>query len=185
MQVALCVCELVPSIESRVRWVFVLHDLERYKTTNTGWLAWRSIAGAQLCWYRSRVEPTIPPIELPDDRDPWLLFPGRGEPATPEQAMAGDRPLTIVVPDGTWSQTRKIVRTRPELADLPTLALPAGAQARWSLREETLASGMSTVDAVCWLMAALEGPEVVAPLERVAEAMWRRTMTSRGTPPPL
>ena len=184
MQVALCVCDLVPSIESRVRWVFVLHDLERYKTTNTAYLAWRSIAGAQLCWYRSRIEPTIPPVELPDDRDTWLLLPLRGEPVPATELARRDRPLTIVVPDGTWSQTRKIVRTRPELADLPTVSLPEEACARWSLREETWPAGMSTVDAVCWLMAALEGPEAAAPLERVAEAMWRRTMISRGTPPP-
>jgi len=184
MQVALCVCDLVPSIESRIRWVFVLHDLERYKTTNTGWLAWRSIRDAQLCWFRSRTEPTTPPIELPPERETWLLFPGRGEPLPAGEVAARPGPLTIVVPDGTWSQTRKIVRTRPELSELPTIALPDAAHARWSMREETWASGMSTVDAVCWLMAALEGPEAAAPLERVAEAMWRRTLTSRGTPPP-
>jgi DTW domain-containing protein YfiP len=184
MQEQICICELVPSIRSRCRWVFVLHDLERYKTTNTGYLAWRSIADAQLCWYRSRVEPTIPPVELPEERETWLLFPGRGEPVPAADLLTRDKPLTIVIPDGTWSQTRKIVRTRPEFADLPCISLPEEAHARWSLRQETLESGMSTVDAVCWLMAALEGPEASAPLERVAEEMWRRTMTSRGTPPP-
>ena len=177
MHSALCVCDLIPSIATRGHWILVQHPAEQLKTTNTGHLAARSIVGAQLCTVASRTEPPDPLPRL--DQPAWVLFPSEGC-AQPSELPAG---ATIVVPDGTWTQARKIIRTNAALKDLPRVGLPPEAQARWSLREETSANGMSTLDAVCWLLAALEGPAVAAPLEELAEAMWSRTLQSRGARP--
>ncbi len=177
MHTARCVCDLIPSIETRGRWVVVQHRSEEHKTTNTGHLIARSLAGSHLCTWRSRTEPPDPVPELGPEA--WVLFPSEGC-AQPEDLPPG---ATIVVPDGTWTQARKMIRTNALLADLPRVGLPEGAHARWSLREETSADGMSTLDAACWLLAALEGPEVAAPLEQLAEAMFTRTLASRGIRP--
>jgi DTW domain-containing protein len=177
----ICICEFIPQVESRVRWVFVQHDAERYKTTNTGILAQSSLVDSQMCWYRTREDPTEPPVELGEGRESWLLFPRSGaDPLPAAELEKREGPITIVVPDGTWSQTRKIVRIVPALKELPCVALPPEAHARWSVRLETLGGGMSTIDAVCWMLAAMEGPEVAKPLEDVARIMWERTIVSRG-----
>ena len=174
---ASCVCSLVPAIRTRGRWVLVQHPSEGHKTTNTGHLAARALMDSHLCLFRSRTAPLDPPPPLGPEA--WVLFPGEGS-SLPGAVPAG---ATIVVPDGTWTQARKMIRTSAALCCLPRVRLPTEARARWSLREETSADGMSTLDAVCWLLAALEGPDVAAPLEQLAKAMWARTLASRGTPP--
>lgn len=204
MHRGLCICALVPVIRTRSLWFFVQHASEQGKTTGTGALAHRALAGSRLCLFRGRSEPTEPPLLLPADRPAFLLFPPRPARAAPDSpgvergiessdpslgsrmadsahpdALAG-LDVSIVVPDGTWSQVRKIVRGVPELGGLPRVRLPDEARARWSLRRETSPGGMSTVDAVCWLLAALEGPLVAAPLEEAARQMWLRTVASRG-----
>ena len=173
----LCVFALVPAIVTRGQWVLVQHPSEGHKTTNTGHLAARALVGSHRCVFRSRTAPLDPAPRLGSPA--YVLFPSEGS------CAPGDVPTgaTIVVPDGTWTQARKMIRTAASLRDLPRVALPSGAHARWSLREESSSDGMSTLDAVCWLLGALEGAHVAAPLEALAQAMWSRTLFSRGTPP--
>ena len=102
--------------------------------------------------------------------------------AAPASALPSAGPLTLVIPDGTWTQARKLVRSE-SLRSLPRVALPPSAHARWSLREETRDGGMSTLDAVCWLLREVDGPDVAAPLEELARTMWARTMETRGLSP--
>jgi DTW domain-containing protein len=173
---AACVCALIPAIETRGRWVVVQHRGEHHKTTNTGHLIARSLVGAHRCSFTSRTAPLEPPPGPLGAA--WVLFPGE-ESVAPSTLPVG---ATIVVPDGTWIQARKMVRTNQEIAGLPRVGLPQEAHARWSLRRDT-SDGMSTLDAACWLLAALEGPEVSEPMERLAEAMWAGTLRSRGVRP--
>lgn len=174
---ALCVCALIPSIETGGPWVLVQHYTELRKTTNTGHLATRALVGSRLCSFYSRTEPLQPPAELASDA--WVLFPS--EDAVPPTELPPS--ATIVVPDGTWTQARKMIRTHAALAELPRVGLPPEAHPRWVLRAEGSAHGMSTLDAICWLLAAVEGPEAAAPLEELARAMWSRTLFSRGIRP--
>lgn len=178
MLAALCVCSLIPAIRTAGPWVVLQHRTERHKTTNTGHLGVRSLVGARLCVVHSRTEPAQPPVGPLEDA--WVLFPGEDS-ADPADLPPG---ATLIVPDGTWTQARKMVRTHASVRDLPRVGLPPGAVPRWSLREETSPGGMSTLDAMCWLLSAVEGPEVSAALEALAEAQWRRTLQSRGAPPP-
>ena len=124
-------------------------------------------------------------LAVGEGRDAWLLFPREGaEIVPPERLRSPPRPLTIFVLDGTWGQARRMARTLPQVRDLPVVGLPEGATARWSLRAETVAGGMATVDAVAWLLGALEGELAAEPLERAWQAMSDRTLASRGTPRP-
>ncbi len=179
MHVQRCICDDIPSVASRAHWVVVQHHSEGWKTTNTGRLVSLGIADAELATFSSRTMPLDPPPTLQGPT--WVLFPDDAA-AAPEELPA-DGPVTLIVPDGTWSQVRKIVRQAP-LRDLPRIGLPPHARARWSLREESLPTGMSTLDAVCWLLRAVDGEEAAAPLEKLARTMWERTLESRGVKPP-
>ena len=64
------------------------------------------------------------------------------------------------------------------------MGLAEGALARYSLRDETLKGGMSTLDAVSWLAGAAEGPALEDSLNALSRVVFERTMASRGTPVP-
>jgi len=188
MHVPLCICATIPNIVSRARFVFVVHPAERWKTTNTGRIAARGIEGSRLSFFVGRGREFDPPTDLGDAA---ILFPPRDDEPAPVDAgewvdrveARGRRP-TIVIPDGTWSQCRKIVGRHDALRGLPRLRLPDRATPRGGLRLECLAAGMSTIDAVAWLIEEIDGPEAGAAMARLHRTMLERTMASRGTPLP-
>lgn len=191
MILELCICDAIPSVRTRARFVFVMHRAERFKTTNTGRLAVLSLVDAVRTEFVGRTEPFEPPLELGEDGATAVLFPPRDDepPAVDVSRWAdaveadGRRPV-VVVPDGTWGQCRKMVSRHATLASLPRLALPAGARPRGGLRMECLATGMSTIDAVAWLVAALDGEERAAPIVALHRRMVEWTLASRGRPLP-
>lgn len=188
MHQALCFCDLVPSLASRARFVFVLHTAERWKTTCTGRIAAMGVQGSELSYWVGRTKPFDPPVALGSAA---VLFPPRpDEPPALDAAEwvteieeRGLRP-TIVVPDGTWAQCRKMVGRHDDLQHLPRLQLPEGSAPRGGLRAECLTHGMSTIDAVAWLLSAIDGPDAGAPMAHLHRTMLERTMASRGTPLP-
>ncbi|MCP4872634.1 MAG: DTW domain-containing protein [Proteobacteria bacterium] len=174
-----CICDHIPSVASRANWVVVQHRSEGHKTTNTGRLAALGIADAQVATFHSRIGPLDPPPTI--TAPAWVLFPS--DDAVGPETLPTDGPVTLVVPDGTWPQARKIARV-DALRDLPRVGLPPEAMARWSLRDESRPGGMSTLDAVCWLLRAVDGAAVAEPLEALARTMFERTVASRGIRPP-
>ena len=182
---ALCVCPLIPRLRTRHRWLYIQHFTEQDKTTNTGRLAHLAMPDSQRAWFRSRVEDPEPALDWGAPEDLFLLFPREGvEFVDPAELSQRERPATVVILDGTWKQTRKMARSIPPLSEARCVALPPGAHARHSLRHETLEGGMSTLDAVAWLAAEIEGAEAGAQLTSLGRVVWERTMASRGTPVP-
>ncbi|HCP47383.1 MAG TPA: hypothetical protein DIU15_15180 [Deltaproteobacteria bacterium] len=184
MLVGLCLCAEIPQVATRHRFLLIRHRLEQWKTTNTGRLAAAALSNCQLCQYGTRTEPPTPPPQWGAPSLRYLFYPRQGGPAPrpPSELRDLEQPATIVVLDGTWSQTRKMARTIPQLAEVPTVALPAGAEPRFSLREETFGGGLATLDAISWLVEAVEGPEVADPLNELYSAFVHRVLESRGTP---
>jgi len=153
----LCVCDLFPDppLETRTRLVLFIHRYEDRKTTNTGRLAAECIAGSEVR-VRGHEHHPCPPYVAPPGTRPLLLFPH--EEATPLEHLApSPEPVTLIVPDGTWRQARR-VRTRVPGLD----AVPC-------------------VEAIARAFELLEGPQVRAALDRVFRAMVERTLWSRGT----
>ena len=88
-----------------------------------------------------------------------LLYPGddAGAPGVPP-------PRRLVLLDGTWRQSRRLLAANPWLAALPRLSLPAG-PSRYAIRRAHRPGQWSTVEAGLQALAHLEGaPERFAPL---------------------
>ena len=177
----LCVCDLFPDppLETRTRLVLFIHRYEDRKTTNTGRLAAECIAGSEVR-VRGHEHHPCPPYVAPPGTRPLLLFPH--EEATPLEHLApSPESVTLIVPDGTWRQARR-VRTRvPGLDAVPCVTLPAGEPTTYGLRLERRPGGLATVEAIARAFELLEGPHVRAALDRVFRAMVERTLWSRGT----
>ena len=175
----LCVCPLMPApkLVTRTRLVLIIHRDEVRKPTNTGRLGAECLASSETVVRGFEGEPSAP-LALAGTR-PVLLFPA--DDAVPlDQLVAGELPVTLIVPDGTWRQAQR-VRTRvPGLADVPCAVLPPGPPSRYRLRSEPRPGGLATVEAIARAFGLLEGAEVQAALERVFRAMVERTLWSRG-----
>ena len=178
MHRGLCVCALVTPMETRTRLALVIHRSEDRKSSNTGRLAAACIARSSV-HVRGHEGGEAPALAWDPGSTPLMLFPH--DDALPLARFAGGaRPITLVVPDGTWRQASKVRARVAALRDVACAALPPGLPSAYRLRGEAHAHHLSTIEAVARAMAILEGPQVAAVLERVFRAMVERTLWARG-----
>jgi DTW domain-containing protein len=181
MHESLCICEMIPRIETRTRLVLVIHRFEDRKPTNTGRLATLCLPDSETIVRGHEDRPTAP-IPIAPETQPLLLFPA--EDAAPIEPFARcGRPVTLIVPDGTWRQASKVRSRVPGLRDVPCVTLPRGAPSHYRLRFDPHAQGLATIEAIARAFAILEcerGAEVQQRLEWVFRAMVERTLWARG-----
>jgi len=177
MHQSLCICALVPQIETRTRLVVVMHRAEARKSTNTGALAARCIARSEIIVRGHEDRPST--FVADPSTQPILLFPH--EDAVPLSDFSRcDRPITLVVPDGTWRQASKVRARVPGLRDVPCVRLPAESRSTYRLRVESHDDRLSTIEAIARAMGLLEGMHVRGALEHVFHAMVERTLWAKG-----
>jgi DTW domain-containing protein YfiP len=148
--------------------VVVMHCFEAQRSTNTGRLAVRMLEGAHV---RLRGELDAP-VETPLPGRRMVLFPlEHARPLVPEDARDG--PVTLVVPDGSWSQARRIARRDPFAVGAQAVSIPAGvATSAYGLRRSDRAGALCTMEAIAIAMGILEGERVGSALRAGFEA-WR------------
>jgi DTW domain-containing protein YfiP len=87
-----------------------------------------------------------------------LLFPGEAaQPLPLAPSPADQRPLLLVVPDGTWRKARKLLHLNPGLAELPRVCLPAGLSSRYRLRKAPAEGALATIEAIASALELQEG----------------------------
>jgi DTW domain-containing protein len=181
MHGSLCICALIPKVETRTRLVLVIHRYEDRKPTNTGRLATECLPNSEVVVRGHEAQPS-PPIAPPPETQPLLLFPD--EDAVPIERFADSaRPVTLIVPDGTWRQASKVRARVPGLRDVPRVSLPLGARSLYRLRVDAHEQGLATIEAIARALGVLEGARGAAvqeALEWVFRAMVERTLWARG-----
>lgn len=178
MHRALCVCALVPRLETRTRLALVIHRYEDRKPTNTGRIATACLPNSEVLVRGHEGQDAA--VVFAEGSEPLLLFPH--EDAEPlDRFVASTRPVTLVVPDGTWRQASKMRRRVPGLSNVRCVALPASPdRPTLRLRAEAHAHGLSTLEAIARALGVLEGPAVQTALEHLYLTIVERTLWMRG-----
>jgi DTW domain-containing protein YfiP len=184
MHSSLCVCPLVPTLDTRTRLVLVIHRAEDRKPTNTGRLAVLAMKNSEVLVRGHESSPTDS-FAFSEATRPLFLFPH--EDAVPLASLAtvkgDDRPVTLIVPDGNWRQASKVRNRVAGMKDIPCVSLPVGEPSIYRLRLEAHPFGLATLEAIGRSLRLLEGdagPEVERALLHVFRAMVDRTLWSRG-----
>jgi DTW domain-containing protein YfiP len=207
MHLSLCICALLPRLETRTRVVLLLHQLEVDKPTNTGVVAARCLVNSAVV-YRGRAPDQPSPVvagsegggldeqaarlaaAIPAGTRAAFLFPHAS--ATPlEEWRAGAAPVTLIVPDGTWSQAARALSRFGHRLALPCVALAEakGGSAsvdvapRGRLRAAARPGRLATLEALARALGVLDGPEIEAELTRVFRVMTDRTLWTNGRLP--
>ncbi|MDB4944652.1 MAG: hypothetical protein JWP97_4186 [Labilithrix sp.] len=184
MHDSLCVCALIPRLETRTRLLLFIHRSEDRKTTNTGRLASECLVNSEVIVRGGEDERNDAFVPQPGTR-PLLLYPADDAvPITELASVAGDdRPVTLIVPDGNWRQACKMRQRVVGLKEVPCVTLPLGAPSSYRLRAEAHDFGLATLEAIGRAFRVLEGeqgPAVEQALLHVFRAMVERTLWSRG-----
>jgi DTW domain-containing protein YfiP len=181
-----CICDEIDTVATRLQGrvrtkvVLVTHAKELRRSTNTGFLLERvlgfevRVRGAKdrACDLEDLAAPGAQAL---------LLYPEEGAPVLTLE----DRPSHLVVADGSWRQTTRMVYRDPVLARLKHVTLPPGPPGRYRLREAPRDDALCTLEAVARALELTEGErglELRRELEGLLEAQVRATMRMRGKP---
>lgn len=177
-----CLCDLIPSIETRARLSLVIHSKELRRTTNTGTLAAKALSNSEVLVRGKMGEPLDLKPLLAGDYRPLLFYPSDDAvELTAEFVSQSSLPIHLIVPDGNWRQAGKVHLRHPELADIPRVAITVPNTAAFHLRAESTSFGMATLQAIAHAYGIIEGNHVKDALLRLYQAKLDRTLEGRGT----
>ena len=171
-----CLCHLIPQLPSRTRVLILQHPDEVGHALNTARLAALGLENAEL-----RVGEVFADLHFDPAYQACLLFPGEmAQPLPLVPSDADERPLLLVVPDGTWRKARKLLHLNPALAALPRVCLPPGLNSRYRLRKAPAAGALATIEAIAAALELQEG-RCFAELLRPFEALIEGQIAAMGT----
>jgi DTW domain-containing protein len=181
LHAASCMCQHMVPLELETRLVLVMHYKELPKTTATGPMALAALGNSELHVHGLRGKPVdLDPLHE-QGRRVLVLFPQEGACTLSESFRNDDpRPVTLLVPDGSWHQASRMPKRIPALARAQPVTLPVGPATRWGVRKETHPSGLATFEAIARALGYLESSAVRQQLEALFERMVTATYQNRG-----
>ncbi|MDP2255108.1 MAG: tRNA-uridine aminocarboxypropyltransferase [Polaromonas sp.] len=170
-----CICQWITPVDHRVEVVVLQHPLEVGQAKGSARLlhlslphsalvtgevfaeaALRALISAPLHQHASASPPMHTILLYPDSPQDQAL----GLPAPPALAPAhlhDPSRLRLIVLDGTWRKSRKMLYLNPLLHQLPRLALRGMPASHYRIRKAHQPDQLSTLEATCAALVQLEG----------------------------
>jgi DTW domain-containing protein YfiP len=160
-----CICRWITPVASAVDVLIFQHPLEVANAKGSARLLHLSIEGSTMVTGEVFPEAQLKDMLQRGGRTPVLLYPDTpddtslGMPAPPELApelLARPSALRLVVLDGTWRKSRKMLYANPLLHSLPRLPLSNLPATHYTIRKAHAPDQMSTLEATCHALAQVE-----------------------------
>ena len=183
MRMDLCYCAEIRSSACSTRLVLVMNSNEQYKPSSTARLLKSVLPQTEL--YVAGAREGYPDLDflLAPEANAHILFPSDDAPVLDQSYLSRlSGPLTLVVPDGTWQQAKRLASHRAlALRHLPRVKLAGSQSSRYQLRKSHSEYGLCTLEAVAYALAELEGEEVRDLLLKNLDVLIERVLWSRRT----
>jgi DTW domain-containing protein YfiP len=162
LRTAVCICGDAPRLDLATRVILLMHRYEWGRSSNTGHLVRLALGNAEIRIHGRRRRIAEDGI---DPRSTLLLFPSHGADILSDELLADvSRPMTLVVPDGNWSQSTHMTRRLPMLRGVRCVTLDTPRLGFPGLRRNRRADRRSTFEAIAQALGVLEGPDTTARL---------------------
>ncbi len=160
-----CVCALAAPVISPVEVLILQHRLEVANAKGTARLLHLCLPGSVIADGEAFDPAALDALLDAGGRTPVLLFPetpdekSLGIAAPPPFPAAAPAPsaLRLVVLDGTWRKSRKMLYLNPRLQGLPRLALRDLPPSHYRIRKAQLPDQLSTLEATVQALEQLDG----------------------------
>jgi DTW domain-containing protein YfiP len=173
-----CLCRWITPLVPAMEVVILQHPLEVQQAKGSARLLHLSLAGSRLVTGEIFDETALQALLFGEagaaSKYPVLLYPDTAQEkslglATPPELdstrLSHAASLRLIVLDGTWRKSRKMLYLNPLLQQLPRLALRDTAPSRYLIRKAQAPDQLSTLEATCFgLMQVDNAPEKYLPL---------------------
>ena len=162
---AACICGWIRPLAGEVALLVLQHPLEVANAKGSARLLQLSVAGSVMATGEQFDAAALARLLYADGRTPLLLYPTLAEerklgvaapPPLPDPLPQAGA-LRLVVLDGTWRKSRKMLYLNPALHALPRLCLAAPPPSHYRIRKAHAPGQLSTLEAACHALASIEG----------------------------
>jgi DTW domain-containing protein YfiP len=160
MKRPLCYCNEISPIAVQTNITVVMHVAERERVSNTVRLLELLVPQTEVVLYGKLGEPFtgLPPLPSKSQRQRYLLFPeSSAHELTPEFVAKHPHGIELVVPDGTWSQAKRLAHRAPGVQTLPRVTFTPQSESAYVLRRNKRPGGLCTLEAIAAALRILEG----------------------------
>ncbi|QYF92338.1 DTW domain-containing protein [Massilia sp. PAMC28688] len=163
-----CICRWITPVHSAAPLLILQHPLEVNNAKGSARLLQLSVDQAALAVGESFDPQALAAMLSEGGRLPVLLYPdlpGERElglpapPACEPAQMADPARVRLVILDGTWRKSRKMLYLNPALQALPRLALAAVPATHYTIRKAHAPHQLSTLEAACHALGQLHGDD--------------------------
>lgn len=149
-----CFCDRITALPTRTRILLLQHPREQRVAVGTARMAQLALPNSRLRVGLDFAEDSEVLKALDPSSLTYVLFPGPG--ALPVERLPRDRPVTLVVLDGTWWQARKLLKLNPAIAELPRVAFHPHKASAYVIRRQPADFCVSTIEALAEVLSVLE-----------------------------
>lgn len=179
----LCYCQDIQSTKASFPVSVLVHIQEMNKQSNTGKLATRCLEDSQCLGYGIEDQPIAWDELVRPNHQPVLLFPYASHTLSKEWVASLERPMHLIVPDGTWRQGNKMARKiSMQLPHIKRVALPLSyGTSKYVLRKKKKHDGgLGTMEAIAFAIELIDGLEAARPMYDSFFCMVDRVVAARG-----
>jgi DTW domain-containing protein YfiP len=181
----LCVCATIGPFKIQGNISLVVHVRELKLTSNTAQFVEKILPNNSKIFIRGRMNETFaaaPVLETPGR--PIFLFPHEDAFELNEEFKTKyPGPYHLIVPDGNWTQAKKVRQREALFQSLPAVKLPPGIFGGYKLRKAPRPEMVSTFEAVAHALGVLEGEAVAEKMLTFFENWVKVSMYNRTKDP--
>jgi len=165
-----CICQFVTPLNNKIHVVVLQHPSEEKQTKGTVTLLSRSLKQCQTIVGEdfTHNEAFMTVLER---YHCFLLYPGEQVETLSKEQLAKsnetDKPLCMVILDGTWKKAYRMLQLNQPLQQLPRMQLPEtlASSGKYIIRKVAKDNALSSLEACCFALALLEECEATTARE--------------------
>ncbi len=179
----LCFCEFMIPIKSENRLSIIMHHREEFLTSNTATLAQKILSNSKLFRRGLQDSPfNFSQLDYNPEELTLYLYPHDDALELNNQNFSFDKKkVHLIVPDGSWTQARKVYRREKGLENIQCVKLPEGLPGEYQLRKTHIEAGFSTYEAIARAYGIIENKDIENKMMEIFRIMVARVLKSRTT----
>ena len=177
-----CLCPWITPLTNLAEVVILQHPLETHNAKNTARLLHMSLHNSEMFEGEQFADDFLATLLNRESKTNLLLYPPT--PAEDSLQLLAPAPLPslpppeqirLIVIDGTWRKSRKMLYLNPRLQGLPRVSLADCPPSAYAIRKAQKDNQLSTLEASCYALQQLENSRVdYAPLLAAFEGFVRQ-----------
>lgn len=178
---ALCFCEFIPTIETKTKVSLVVHIKEKVLSSNTAHLAHQCLTNSEFYYRGLKNQPFDTTFKLDENYSPLYLYPSESAKVLTENYLSSiDKPIQLIVPDGSWRQAKKFHKRVPLFKEIPHVMLPKIPKSIYELRKQKFENSVCTMEAIAYALGIIEGVNIKNELFKILKVKNEKVKDSRS-----